>query len=60
MSYSQKIPGYTGFIPFKSDFFGQTTGMSNRNAEQTYRHAIETKNFKSTGRTIMQLQSPNR
>ena len=56
MSYGRNIPGYTGFIPFKAEFFGQTTGSSNLKAEIINRHAIETNSFKTTGHSIMQLQ----
>jgi hypothetical protein len=35
---SKNIPGYTGFVPFKSEFFGKTVCASNRNAEHIYRY----------------------
>ena len=32
----QKIPGYSGHIPFKQDLIGLTTGESNRKAGEDY------------------------
>jgi hypothetical protein len=32
----EKIPGYSGFVPYKSDLIGLTTGESNRLAQATY------------------------
>ena len=32
----QKIPGYSGFIPFKQDLIGLTTGESNRKAGEDF------------------------
>jgi hypothetical protein len=52
------IPGYTGYVPFKSEFIGSTTGVSNRAAEQVYRaHARDTKNFSRTGEAVLALQN---
>jgi len=31
------IPGYTGFVPYKCEFFGKTTCDSNRGAEHAFR-----------------------
>ena len=36
MNSGQKIPGYSGFIPFKQDLIGLTTGESNRRAGVDY------------------------
>ena len=32
----EKIPGYSGFVPYKGDLIGLTTGESNRLAQATY------------------------
>ena len=37
MNSSKNIPGYTGYIPYKSEFFGNTTCFANRAAENVYR-----------------------
>jgi hypothetical protein len=37
MNSSTIIPGYTGFVPFKSEFFGSTDGTSNKAAEKIYK-----------------------
>lgn len=52
------IPGYTGYVPFKSEFIGSTTGVSNRAAEQVYRaYARDAKSFSRTGEAILALQN---
>jgi hypothetical protein len=53
MQSSRNIPGYTGFVPFKAEFFGATTCTENRAAETVYRAQY----FKSTGKSILELQS---
>lgn len=37
MQSSRNIPGYTGFVPYKAEFFGATTCTENRAAETVYR-----------------------
>ena len=57
MNSGKNIPGYTGFVPFKSEFFGQTTCQSNRAAEQTYRVQASGNKFSSVGKTILEINS---
>ena len=57
MNSGKNIPGYTGFVPFKSEFFGQTTCQSNRAAESTYRKAIVPGQLLSAGKTILEINS---
>ena len=38
MNSHQKIPGYSGHIPYKADLIGLTTGESNRKAGEDYRY----------------------
>lgn len=39
MNSGYNIPGYTGFIPYKSEFFGDTTCHANKQAEYVYRNS---------------------
>ena len=48
----QKIPGYSGHIPFKQDLIGLTTGESNRRAGEDY-CSFATGGMAKTGSTIM-------
>ena len=57
MNSSRNIPGYTGFIPYKSEYFGATTGMQNLQAEQTYRSSAN--KFNDVGATILQISGGN-
>ena len=51
MNSHQKIPGYSGFIPYKQDLVGLTTGESNRNACEEYRNT----RMGITGQNIMSV-----
>ena len=47
-----KLPGYTGFQPFKEDTVGMTTGAANRFSEGTFKGkkmTIDTANFMLNG-----------
>ncbi len=57
MNSSKNIPGYTGFIPYKSEFFGNTTGASNAQAEMTYRSSSN--KFNDVGATILSITGGN-
>lgn len=57
MNSGKNIPGYTGFVPYKSEFFGNTTCHSNRQAEQTYRVEHTSNDLSNVGKTILALQS---
>jgi hypothetical protein len=57
MNSGKNIPGYTGFVPYKSEFFGITTCHSNKAAETTYRVQQTGQNLTNVGRTILELQS---
>lgn len=57
MNSSKNIPGYTGFIPYKSEYFGNTTGQSNIQAEQTYRSSAN--KFNDVGATILSITGGN-
>jgi hypothetical protein len=48
MHSGEKIPGYTGFVPFRFENIGVTVGQANRVAEQAYRSNF----FKATGKEI--------
>jgi|LakMenE18May11ns_1017448.scaffolds.fasta_scaffold5986012_1 hypothetical protein len=56
MNSGKNIPGYTGFVPYKSEFFGTTTCSSNRAAEFTYRVQASGNDLSKVGRTILELQ----
>ena len=56
MNSGKNIPGYTGFVPYKSEFFGTTTCSSNRAAEFTYRVQASGSDLSKVGRTILELQ----
>lgn len=61
MNSGKNIPGYTGFIPYKSEFFGNTTCYANRAAETVYRSANQPTaygsqpRFSSTGQSIVDI-----
>ena len=55
MNSGRNIPGYTGFVPYKAEFFGNTTCHSNRAAETVYREQNSGKDLSSVGRTILSL-----
>lgn len=55
MNSSNNIPGYTGFIPYKREFFGSTTCQNNKSAEYTYRTQHEARDFATIGKTILEL-----
>ena len=40
MKSGEKIPGYTGFVPFRFENIGLTVGESNRVAENAYRTSV--------------------
>lgn len=54
MNSGSNIPGYTGFIPYKSEFFGNTTCHANRSAENVYRSASHT-DITRAGQSIVEL-----
>jgi len=37
MHSANKIPGYTGYVPYRSEFFGNTVGVTNKQAQDVYR-----------------------
>jgi len=41
MNSGDKIPGYSGYVPFKYDNVGLTCGQSNRIAEAAYRENLQ-------------------
>ena len=60
----QKIPGYSGHIPFKQDLIGLTTGETNRQAGEGYhKFHMSGQNFNngyglsSTGKIVMEQPS---
>lgn len=53
MNSGRNIPGYTGFIPFKSEFFGYTAGAQNKCAEATYRTSAT--KFGNTGLAVLAI-----
>jgi len=57
MNSGRNIPGYTGFVPFKSEFFGQTTCSSNRAAEQTYKTQASGSKLSNAAKTILEINS---
>lgn len=57
MNSGRNIPGYTGFVPYKSEFFGNTTCHTNRAAEQIYRVQNSGKDLSTVGKTILALQA---
>lgn len=60
MNSGSKIPGYTGFVPFKSEFFGTTSSQSNKQAEEVYKvSSASGKDFAKVGRTILEIQNGN-
>jgi hypothetical protein len=40
MRSGEKIPGYSGYVPFKFENVGVTCGQSNRIAEAAYRDSL--------------------
>ena len=61
MNSGSNIPGYTGFIPYKQEFFGNTTCYANRAAETVYRshklHSGSLEDLRAAERTIVDIQS---
>ena len=55
MQSAQKIPGYTGHIPFRIDIVGHTTGESNRQAGDNFRFAAN-QGMVDTGSSIIRQQ----
>lgn len=57
MHSANKIPGYTGFVPYKSDFFGQTVGVLNSKAQQVYRASFQSNSDpRKPAKTLVELQ----
>jgi hypothetical protein len=50
---SLNIPGYTGFIPFKSNFVGRTVCDANRDAQKAFRSSQS--NFTKSGAVIREI-----
>jgi len=57
MNSGRNIPGYTGFIPFKSEFFGYTAGNQNKCAEMTYRTSVN--KLGNTGLAVLAISGGN-
>lgn len=53
MQSSKNIPGYSGHVPFKSEFVGLTTGASNHAAEMTYKSVKDPSSLSSYGAAIL-------
>lgn len=68
MRSGEKIPGYTGFVPYRFENIGLTIGESNRVAESNYRTSIDKgkSNFNSvdpnsrTGYVDMSIRRPEK
>jgi len=43
MNSGNKIPGYTGYVPYRYENIGLTVGASNRVSEGIYRGALTNK-----------------
>ncbi len=50
---SLNIPGYTGFVPFKSNFVGRTVCDANRDAEKAFKKSI--RDFSLSGLVIRDI-----
>lgn len=60
MNSSQKIPGYCGHVPHRSELIGLTTGQSNKVAEMAYREMKSpNKRLQSNGFDIINAGSLN-
>lgn len=55
MNSGKNIPGYSGFIPYKNDFFGNTTCSANRAAQEVYRHAASVIKTQKIGQIIVDV-----
>jgi hypothetical protein len=49
-----KIPGYTGFMPYKNDLVGLTTGRANKVSQQAYENETKKGVLGQTGSYLMQ------
>ena len=52
MTASTNLPGYSGHIPFKTEFVGMTNGAQNQACENEYR-SLKGETLANTGNQIL-------